>query len=63
VDQVSQPERITGHFMSPDGKRMEASYLRYPHESGQWVYYKIPGSERKCECQAVLPRDVPHVWR
>lgn len=53
MDEIKNAEHMTGHFFSPDGTRMEASYLRYPHQNGQSAYYKLPGSERKCECPAV----------
>jgi hypothetical protein len=60
VDEVSQSQRVTGHFLSPAGERMEASYVRHPGRGGQWVYYKIPGSERKCQCQVSLPAEIRH---
>jgi hypothetical protein len=43
-------ESITGHYLAANGARMEVSYVRYPRHNGEWAYYKLPGSERVCEC-------------
>jgi hypothetical protein len=43
-------ECICGHFFAPSGARMEVSYVRSPRPNGEWAYYKVPGSERVCEC-------------
>ena len=51
MDDVKYPERVVRHFSAVDGTRMEASYIRYPRPNGQWAYYKLPRSERKCECR------------
>jgi hypothetical protein len=63
VEDVKHPERVIGHFVVLDGTRMEASYLRYAHQNGQWTYYKLPRSERKCECHDEVHRDLPTMWR
>jgi len=57
MDDVKYPERVVRHFSAVDGTRMEASYIRYPRPNGQWTYYKLPRSERKCECRWKGPHD------
>ncbi len=61
MDDVKYPERVTRHFFSPDGTRMEASYIRYPQANGQWTCYKLPRSERKCECDGEVRHDLPEM--
>jgi hypothetical protein len=55
MDEIKDPQHMTGHFFSPEGTRMEASYIRYAHQNGLWAYYKLPGSERTCECREARP--------
>ena len=55
---VKYPERIAHHFLATDGTRMEALYIRYPQPNGRWTYYKLPRSERKCQCRGEVQHDL-----
>jgi hypothetical protein len=54
MNEATNAEPITGHYFAPNGTRMEVSYVRYPRHNGEWAYYKLPGSERACECAEVV---------